>query len=424
MPSLSALLQKLLLSLTFALFANTASAMFIQPDWLEPTEPGVGTNRYAYSGNDPINKRDRGGNAAETIWDVASASIGYHSAYNNFANGNLGAGIVDLGGAFLDTAAAVIPVVPGGASYGIQGVRGLGRPKKSPCNSFAGHTLIQTKDGLVPIEAVAPGDLVFSREEYGTAQAYNRVLTVFKNEHADYYKLLVSFDGEHQEIDVTDEHPFFVVDKGWREAAFLRPGDFIETATGKTSRVEEISEVSGPLTAFNLEVENFPTYYVSPFGLLVHNENNGGFWANLFGGNKNSNSVGPAQSHSENRDIAKEHGLNGKDGMQSHHIPGQASVNEYLKRNDIRLTKSQRLQLRDELGAVLLSKGNHLETRTWGGRNAKLKTLDADNLISAVDKDVDDLVAKFGISGEQADTLKRDLKEHIRATTAKFGAPC
>ncbi|MBE1294574.1 MAG: hypothetical protein GJ677_18985 [Rhodobacteraceae bacterium] len=62
MPSLSALLQKLLLSLTFALFANTASAMFIQPDWLDPTEPGVGTNRYAYSANDPINKLDPGGN--------------------------------------------------------------------------------------------------------------------------------------------------------------------------------------------------------------------------------------------------------------------------------------------------------------------------------------------------------------------------
>ncbi|GAA6180022.1 hypothetical protein NBRC116594_14600 [Shimia sp. NS0008-38b] len=27
-------------------------------------EPGVGTNRYAYSGNDPINKLDPGGNAA------------------------------------------------------------------------------------------------------------------------------------------------------------------------------------------------------------------------------------------------------------------------------------------------------------------------------------------------------------------------
>lgn len=38
--------------------------MFIQPDWFDPTQPGVGTNRYAYSFNDPINKMDPGGNDA------------------------------------------------------------------------------------------------------------------------------------------------------------------------------------------------------------------------------------------------------------------------------------------------------------------------------------------------------------------------
>jgi RHS repeat-associated protein len=34
---------------------------FIQPDWLDPNLPGVGTNRYAYSFNDPVNLRDPGG---------------------------------------------------------------------------------------------------------------------------------------------------------------------------------------------------------------------------------------------------------------------------------------------------------------------------------------------------------------------------
>jgi RHS repeat-associated protein len=37
-------------------------AMFVQPDWWEVTRAGVGTNRYAYSGNDPVNLRDPGGN--------------------------------------------------------------------------------------------------------------------------------------------------------------------------------------------------------------------------------------------------------------------------------------------------------------------------------------------------------------------------
>lgn len=38
--------------------------MFLQPDWWEVTKPGVGTNRYAYSFGDPVNKMDPGGNAS------------------------------------------------------------------------------------------------------------------------------------------------------------------------------------------------------------------------------------------------------------------------------------------------------------------------------------------------------------------------
>ena len=33
-------------------------AMFIQPDWWEVTKEAVGTNRYSYSFNDPVNGRD------------------------------------------------------------------------------------------------------------------------------------------------------------------------------------------------------------------------------------------------------------------------------------------------------------------------------------------------------------------------------
>ena len=55
-------LRKILLTITFAALASQASAMFIQADWLDPTEPGVGANSYAYSENDPVNKVDPSGN--------------------------------------------------------------------------------------------------------------------------------------------------------------------------------------------------------------------------------------------------------------------------------------------------------------------------------------------------------------------------
>ena len=38
--------------------------LFLQPDWFEVTAAGVGTNRYAYAGGDPVNASDPGGNLA------------------------------------------------------------------------------------------------------------------------------------------------------------------------------------------------------------------------------------------------------------------------------------------------------------------------------------------------------------------------
>ena len=55
-------------------------AMFTQPDWWEVTEPGVGTNRYAYAGGDPVNGSDPGGHE---VWamnrDLEMLPVGAHS---------------------------------------------------------------------------------------------------------------------------------------------------------------------------------------------------------------------------------------------------------------------------------------------------------------------------------------------------------
>ncbi|SDG38869.1 RHS repeat-associated core domain-containing protein [Celeribacter baekdonensis] len=45
--------------------------LFIQPDWLDPTQPGVGTNRFAYSANDPVNLSDPNGN----FWGIAVKAV-------------------------------------------------------------------------------------------------------------------------------------------------------------------------------------------------------------------------------------------------------------------------------------------------------------------------------------------------------------
>jgi hypothetical protein len=53
------------LTVFLVVFGMQAQALFLSPDPLDPTLPGVGTNRYAYSFGDPINNSDPSGNACE-----------------------------------------------------------------------------------------------------------------------------------------------------------------------------------------------------------------------------------------------------------------------------------------------------------------------------------------------------------------------
>ena len=62
-------------------------AMFIQPDWFEVAKAGVGTNRYAYSHNDPVNKMDPGGNS---FWsDLGQSLRDTWSAIRDTFSGNV-----------------------------------------------------------------------------------------------------------------------------------------------------------------------------------------------------------------------------------------------------------------------------------------------------------------------------------------------
>ncbi|CAH1657080.1 hypothetical protein CHELA40_11371 [Chelatococcus asaccharovorans] len=78
-----------------ARFCDPALGRFISPDWLLPTAPGVGTNRYAYSQNDPINKSDPNGHNVETR---AGVGLGVCTVAACASGGCALAAIVAVGG--------------------------------------------------------------------------------------------------------------------------------------------------------------------------------------------------------------------------------------------------------------------------------------------------------------------------------------
>lgn len=87
------------LTICFCLILATLSAAnsrFISPDTYDPTLPGVGTNRYAYALNDPVNKADPNGHNAFTD-AVSSFFSAVASAISSFFGGGSGSGSASSG---------------------------------------------------------------------------------------------------------------------------------------------------------------------------------------------------------------------------------------------------------------------------------------------------------------------------------------
>jgi uncharacterized protein RhaS with RHS repeats len=96
--------------------SRIVNARFISPDTLDPTLPGVGTNRYAYADNDPINKSDPNGHIAGEA-DKTREGV----AQGGLLGGLIGA----LAGAFAGALAGGPPGAVAGAAGGFaDGVMG------------------------------------------------------------------------------------------------------------------------------------------------------------------------------------------------------------------------------------------------------------------------------------------------------------
>ncbi|TCV74481.1 RHS repeat-associated protein [Neorhizobium sp. R1-B] len=101
---------------------STSAARFISPDTLDPSIEGVGTNRYAYAANDPINKSDPTGHILDTAWDLLNVVIDIGTiGYGHYTDNKemVTQGTIDLG---VDAASAMVPFVPAGISKAARAV--------------------------------------------------------------------------------------------------------------------------------------------------------------------------------------------------------------------------------------------------------------------------------------------------------------
>lgn len=191
---------------------------------------------------------------------------------------------------------------------------------KSGC--FVAGTLVHTKNGLKPIEQIKLGDWVLSKPGSGAAeQAYKRVTATASFEGKEIWLVRVCKYGDDiEQIGVTANHPFWLANGGWARADRLGMGSVIELAdlslgdilcstplyksakkgVALAYRAWGLEDVDGAMSqvdltgskilvndesyfpyenhrfiakVFNLEIEDFHTYYVGEKGVWIYDTN-------------------------------------------------------------------------------------------------------------------------------------------------------
>lgn len=158
------------------------------------------------------------------------------------------------------------------------------KPKGEIC--FVAGTLVKTITGLVPIEDIRVGDLVWSRDDQTGDEGWKPVVQLFTTYPTELVHLSYTIEGnpQLQVLTGTAIHPFWSEDrKQWVDMGDL---DINETLSlddanryATVLRVErEIAPTGEFFTTFNFEVAGWHTYFVAPknsppteAGIWVHN---------------------------------------------------------------------------------------------------------------------------------------------------------
>ena len=134
---------------------------------------------------------------------------------------------------------------------------------------FTGDTLVSTKEGLKRIDQINEGDLILAKDIQTGEINYKPVITVYRKTT----NKLVILNVEGEEIKTTPTHLFFA-NGWWKAAENLELGDSIITSDGSLKIVTsvKVENLESPKRIYNLNIDEYHTYFVSSLSLLVHND--------------------------------------------------------------------------------------------------------------------------------------------------------
>ena len=170
------------------------------------------------------------------------------------------------GGAALDDPRSVDPGAPTSPTCQGPGC-GVSSADGTP-SCFTAGTLVDTEDGLRPIETIHVGDRVFARDEASGAVGYRNVVRTIVTHDQAVDELMIGGEA----IRVTPRHRVWVVGHGWTAAEQLSDRTALQGESGETPTVSRAASLARSETVYNLEVEGFHTYFVGHVRIWVHND--------------------------------------------------------------------------------------------------------------------------------------------------------
>ena len=240
---------------------------FLSVDSIE-TNPntGAGFNRYWYANDNPYRFTDPDGrqsvgemidSGAEGCGAVSCAGWALLNATWSVFGAEGVSQVADKGSkaSTSDKAFAVLEVVTAGKGKtvvkgGGKALEYLGKVLKVAC-SFDDDTLVLTDHGLIRIADIEVGDKVLARNELTGVESYQIVTSNFDEWHSATRTIRLETVNKTESIITTDEHPFFVVGKGFTHAVNLNIGDEVQIAGGASAKVVATRENNVGQLAYN-----------------------------------------------------------------------------------------------------------------------------------------------------------------------------
>jgi hypothetical protein len=137
---------------------------------------------------------------------------------------------------------------------------------------FVAGTPVVTADGLLPIESLEVGMRVLARAESGGELDWKPVVHTFVSHSRSLVRLTLAGAGRIETLEVTPNHRMHVLDRGWLPAGELAPGrDRLVDESGAPLELLEAEALPDQVPVYNLEVEDFHTYFVGELSVWVHN---------------------------------------------------------------------------------------------------------------------------------------------------------